>query len=53
MRASTEHTELTSSEGMPAISKQVMGRPSCGTRKRWPTVWWMLSSISREANMKR
>ncbi|MNF07996.1 hypothetical protein D3C80_2082990 [compost metagenome] len=52
MRQSTEATELTTSEGMPASWKVAIGRPSPGIRKTRAIVSWIVSVIVFDENMK-
>ncbi|MCY1309583.1 hypothetical protein D9M70_596910 [compost metagenome] len=52
MRQSTEATELTTSEGMPASSKVAIGFPSPGMRKILAIVSWIVSVMVFEENMK-
>ena len=52
MRQSTEATELTTSDGMPASWKVVTGLPSPGMRKMRAMVSRIVSVIVFEENMK-
>lgn len=52
MRQSTEATELTTSDGMPASWKVAIGRPSPGMRKTLAIVSWIVSEIVFDENMK-